>query len=336
LCKKISDCGVTVVIATVAMFESIRLENRAANKNYLEVYLNVPLAVRQERDPKGLYKAATDKGLKYTSVTQGFEEPVNPDLVIKNYGERSPEEAAVMIVSQYATTILAKQTDQRVALIGEFDEDLSRSRVQYWDSYYQKRKAPITPSSFALLCNENFLDNNCHILEFGCGNGRDSFYFAKSHRVSAIDESIVVVESNRSRALQEGVLNIDFLHGEFGTKMAGLPGEVDAVYARFVIHAIPEEAETRALLESRRLLKHGGKLFLEFRTTQDPLMSKGQQLSGTERIMDHYRRFIDFSEFCLMLADIGFVLDYSIEKQGLASYGSDDPVVGRVVATVRK
>jgi adenylylsulfate kinase-like enzyme/SAM-dependent methyltransferase len=332
LCKKISECGVTVVIATVAMFEAVRLENRASNARYLEIYLDVPLKVRQERDPKGLYKAAAAKGLDPAAVTIGFEEPLNPDLIIKNYGGKSPEEAASLIVAEYSVTKLATQPYQRVGLLGELAGGLNLSRTQYWDSYYQKRKAPINPSSFALFCNENFLDKHCHMLEFGCGNGRDSFYFSKSHRVTAIDESKVVIDANQSRADQEGVLSIDFLHGEFGTKITGLPREVDAVYARFVIHAMPEEAETRALLESWRLLKNGGKLFLEFRTTQDSLINKGEQLSETERVTDHYRRFIDFSKFCLKLAELGFALEYKIEKQGLASCGGDDPVVGRVVA----
>jgi bifunctional enzyme CysN/CysC len=332
LCKKISDCGVTVVIATIAMFEAVRIENRASNTNYLEVYLNVPLEVRQDRDPKGLYKAATSKGIIASAVTVGFEEPLNPDLIIQNYGDKSPEDAATLIVSEYLLTKIPKQLNQQVDKAVELVRNLNLTRTEYWDSYYQKRKAPISPSSFSLFCNENFLNKHCHILEFGCGNGRDSFYFSKSHRITAIDESKVVVESNRARADQEGILSIDFLHGEFGTEITGLPREVDAVYARFVIHAMTEEAETRALLESWRLLKNGGKLFLEFRTTQDSLMNKGEQLSGTERITDHYRRFVDFSKFCLKLAELGFVLEYSIEKQGLASFGNDDPVVGRIVA----
>ncbi len=329
LCKKISDCGVTVVIATVAMFESVRLENRNSNDKYFEVYLDVPLEIRQERDPKGLYKAAKDKGMSSALLTQGFEEPTNPDLIIDNHGENTPKIAAELIVFEYSKCNLTKSLPKRVELVG----DIHTNRTHYWDSYYQKRKAPISPSSFALFCKENFLDRHCHILEFGCGNGRDSFYFSKSHRVSAIDESKVVVDSNRTRADQEGILNIDFLHGEFGTEIAGLPNEVDAVYARFVIHAMSEEAETRSLHESWRLLKNGGKLFLEFRTTHDPLIKEGEQLSVTERVTDHYRRFVDFQKFCKKLLDIGFKLDYSIEKQGLASFGNDDPVVGRVVAS---
>jgi len=328
LCKKISDAGVTVVISTVAMFESVRMENRASNERYLEVYLEVPYEVREARDPKGLYRAAKYKSANIVGVSTDLEEPVNPDLIIKNYGEIQPDFAATLIVSNYLNVKATKQEVYRTHLV----VDSSLDRAQYWDSYYKMRKAPINPSSFALFCNENYLDKNCHILEFGCGNGRDAFYFSKAHRVTAIDESVVVVEANQTRAMQEGILSIDFLHGAFGAEIAGLPSEVDAVYARFVMHAMPEDAETRALSESWRLLKNNGKLFLEFRTINDPLMAKGEHLNETERITDHYRRFIDFKKFCAKLADIGFYLEYSVEKQGLAAYGNDDPIVGRVVA----
>lgn len=326
LCKKIADCGVTVVIATVAMFEKVRQENRSSNERYLEVYLDVPLDVRQERDPKGLYKAAAARGGEALAVN-GLEEPVNPDLVIKNYGETLPESAALEIARQYLHLDLGKRILIGSSQFADFDP-----RTQYWDMYYQKRKAPINPSPFALFCKENYLNSHCHILEFGCGNGRDSFYFSKSHRVTAIDESGVVIETNKSRAVQEGLLSIDFLHGKFGSEISGLPNEVDAIYARFVIHAMPEDAETRALYESWRLLKNGGMLFLEFRTIHDPLIGKGKEVSSTERITDHYRRFIDFPIFCEKLTNIGFKITYSIEKQGLATYGNDDPIVGRVVA----
>jgi bifunctional enzyme CysN/CysC len=335
LCHKISECGVTVVIATIAMFESVRIENRASNDTYFEVYLNVPFAVREERDPKGLYKAAAVKLTNADGFLAGLEEPVNPDLVIDNYGEVSPELAASLIVEKFHEFRSREGVSQKAGFEGSAIEDVNRSRSLYWDSYYSKRKAPINPSSFALFCNENYFESHCHVLEFGCGNGRDSFYFAKTHRVTAVDDSNVVVDSNRIRALQEGVLSVNFLHGEFGREIAGLPIEVDAVYGRFVIHAMPEESEARVLLESWRLLRNGGRLFLEFRTIRDPLMNEGAPIGESERVTDHYRRFIDFEELCAKLLAIGFSLDFTIEKQGLAAHGNDDPVVGRVVATKR-
>lgn len=334
LCKKISDCGVTVVIATIAMFESVRIENRASNERYLEVYLDVPLAVREERDPKGLYRAGTARLSNIAGFPAGLEEPVNPDLVIENYGAMLPEVAASRIVAKYSALFgTANEISQEINFDNKLVEGINPNRIQYWDSYYKKRKAPINPSSFAIFCNENYLDRHCRLLEFGCGNGRDSFYFAQTHRVTAIDESRVVVKASRTRALQEGILSLDFIHGEFGREIPGLPTEVDAIYGRFVIHAMLEDAETRALRESWRLLRNGGKLFLEFRTTQDPMMAKGSKFGKTERITDHYRRFIDFKEFCVKISSFKFSLDFAIEKQGLATLGSDDPIVGRVVAT---
>lgn len=333
LCKKLADSGILVVIATIAMFESVRKENRLSNEHYFEVFLDVPLDIRSERDPKGLYKAAAIKHSGNGENVLGLEEPLNPDLIIKNYGGTSPNDAASLIIRNYQIMANQKElatidTTSNTNSNGEFELD----RPKYWDSYYKKRKAPISPSTFALFCQENYLNKQCHILEFGCGNGRDSFYFSKKHRVTAIDESTVVVEANQLRASHEGILNIEFLKGEYGTQINGLPACVDVIYSRFVMHAMSEVAETRALAESWRLLKTGGKLFLEFRTILDPLMEMGIKLSETERKTDHYRRFIDFSLFCKKLEGIGFFIEYRIEKQGLATYGNDDPVVARIVA----
>lgn len=331
LCKKIADENITVVIAAVAMFEAVREENRAANQNYLEVYLDVPFGIRQERDPKGLYKALEQKSISESDFITGLEAPNNPDLRIDNYGENSPDRVASNIVDTYLNLVTQKKESYSPSTHANIKQ-LVEDRTQYWDKYYQNRKAPITPSSFALFCSENYLNSHCHVLEFGCGNGRDAFYFAKFHRVTAIDASGVVVESNTTRAKQEAILSIDFLHGEFGGEITGLPNEVDAVYARFVIHAMPENIETLALEQSWKLLKEDGKLLLEFRTTQDPLMKKGESISEKERVTDHYRRFIDFTNLCEKLESIGFTIDFSVEKQGLAKHGDDDPVVGRVVA----
>jgi adenylylsulfate kinase-like enzyme len=247
LCKKLADSGITVIIATIAMFEAVRKENRVSNSRYLEVYLDVPLEIRVERDPKGLYKAAAARGASDRENTPGLEVPESPDLVIRNYAEISPADAASQIVSSYKSLLDGSDLVEE-AVDGAADVETGRS--EYWDSYYKKRSAPIAPSSFALFCSENYLTDHCHLLEFGCGNGRDSFYFSKNHRVTAIDESGVVVEANRVRALQEGMMSIDFIHGQYGMPLSGLPARVDAIYSRFVIHAMPEDAETRALEES--------------------------------------------------------------------------------------
>lgn len=324
LCRKICGDGVTVVIATIAMFESVRAENRAANRRYFEVYLDVPHEVRAERDPKGIYRAATKPG-DAVHLTAGLEEPQHPDIVIKNFGNVTPEAAANAILQKY----LQDQESQAGPAPAPAD---GQGRAGYWDAYYEKRRAPINPSSFAIFCHENFFDNHSRVLEFGCGNGRDAFYFSKKHRVTGIDQSSVVIQANRQRASDEGILSIDFLEGKFGDDITGLPDAVDVVYGRFVMHAMPLEDEVRALKCAGRLLTPGGRLFLEFRTDNDPLMQKGQVVGANERVTDHYRRFINFDAFCERLATYGFSIDFRLERSGLAKHGDEDPTVGRVIA----
>jgi len=329
LCKKICGDGVTVVIATIAMFESVRAENRAANRRYFEVYLDVPHVVRAERDPKGIYQAATKPGV-VVHLTSGLEEPLHPDIVIKNFGNVTPEAAADVVLQKYLQGPKAVPVPAPAA--GE-------GRDGYWDAYYEKRRAPINPSSFAIFCHENFFGNHSRVLEFGCGNGRDAFYFSKRHRVTGIDQSSVVIHANRQRASDEGILSMDFLKGKFGDDITGLPDAVDVVYGRFVMHAMPFEDEVRALQFAARLLTPGGRIFLEFRTDNDPLMQKGQvvgvkgQVVGVdERVTDHYRRFINFDAFCERLETYGFSIDFRLERCGLAKHGDEDPTVGRVIA----
>ena len=335
LCQAISNSGVTVVIAAIAMFETVRIENRASNQRYLEVYLDVPLMLRKERDPKGIYRAAEARISDPAGSGYGQDEPLNPDLIIANYGDTTAEISASLIVERYLElTFKAVVPDIHIVYNSPLSVT-SSNRIKYWDTYYKNRKAPISPSSFALFCGENYLDQSCHILEFGCGNGRDSFFFSTNHTVTAIDESRVVIEAIQSRAHQERISSLNFFLGEFGRDIPGLPNEVDAVYGRFVLHAMDEDAETRVLSEAWRILKNDGKLLLEFRTTKDPLMAKGRQLGATERFTDHYRRFIDFEELLLKLSIIGFDFDYAVENKGLATYGRDDPFVGRIVATKR-
>ncbi|HET8744039.1 MAG TPA: adenylyl-sulfate kinase [Ramlibacter sp.] len=328
LCRKICGDGITVVIATIAMFESVRSENRAANPLYFEAYLDVPLQIRAERDPKGIYRAARKTG-DVSTAGAGQEEPRHPDIVIRNFDPVTPEAAAAQILERYLRKL---EIAGQIAAPAPASPS-SENRAGYWDSYYGKRRAPIHPSAFALFCEANFFGTHSRVLEFGCGNGRDAFHFSKRHRVTAIDRSAVAIEANRRRAADEGILSIDFIQGTFGDAIPGLPEAVDAVYGRFVLHAMTEEEEVRALKCAARLLPPGGRLLLEFRTDKDRLMNEGVAVGANERVTDHYRRFINFDQFCRGLERFGFSIDFRLERDGLAKYGDDDPTVGRVIAT---
>ncbi|MEM1218295.1 MAG: adenylyl-sulfate kinase [Bacteroidota bacterium] len=61
--------------------------------DFLEIYINAPLEVCEDRDVKGLYQKARSGAIKgFTGIDSPYEEPVNPDLEIKT-NEMTIEEA---------------------------------------------------------------------------------------------------------------------------------------------------------------------------------------------------------------------------------------------------
>jgi adenylylsulfate kinase len=66
---------------------------------FVEVYVDVPLEVAEQRDPKGLYKKARAGEIKdFTGISAPYEEPNNPEITIKTH-EYSVEECVLQIVN---------------------------------------------------------------------------------------------------------------------------------------------------------------------------------------------------------------------------------------------
>ena len=330
LCRHLAASGINVIIATVAMFEEVREWNRSNIPNYLEVFLRVPVDVLIKRDPKGLYKKFVNDTSSESVLSDMFELPNASDLIIDNYDKCSPEEAEWKVVNTfiqklvYGTPVLESEKER-----ARFKEGI----VEYWNKTYTQNAPPTEPSSFAHFCFENYVDKGDCILEFGCGNGRDAFFFAQTNTVTAIDPSSVAIEGNKKHALQTTFNdNIEFKEGIFGEVALSPDSETDIVYSRFVMHAMNEESENIALQEASSALKTGGLFLLEFRTINDELANKGFSIGSNEKVTDHYRRFIDSSIFIEKLKMHGFDIVYFIESIGLAKLGDDDPVVARIAA----
>ncbi|KAG6008077.1 hypothetical protein E4U43_000224 [Claviceps pusilla] len=65
---------------------------------FVEVFVQVPLEVAEKRDPKGLYKKARAGEIKdFTGISAPYEEPTQPEIVIKTH-ENSVEECVAQIV----------------------------------------------------------------------------------------------------------------------------------------------------------------------------------------------------------------------------------------------
>ncbi|CAI5759997.1 unnamed protein product [Candida verbasci] len=65
---------------------------------FVEVYIDVPIEIAEQRDPKGLYKKAREGIIKeFTGISAPYEAPENPEIHVKNYN-LSIEEAAEQIL----------------------------------------------------------------------------------------------------------------------------------------------------------------------------------------------------------------------------------------------
>lgn len=87
VCRILADTGVIVLASLVSPFraerEHVRALHAEAGIPFLEVFVDVPLAVAESRDPKGLYRKARAGEIKdFTGVHQPYEAPAACDLTL--------------------------------------------------------------------------------------------------------------------------------------------------------------------------------------------------------------------------------------------------------------
>ena len=71
-------------------------------ENFVEVFMDTPVEVCEERDVKGLYAKARQamqegKPMGFTGVDDPYEPPVNPEITLKGYGSSAEENAYTIL-----------------------------------------------------------------------------------------------------------------------------------------------------------------------------------------------------------------------------------------------
>lgn len=205
--------------------------------------------------------------------------------------------------------------------------------VRYWNQYYSKNSAmPLgNESKFARDILPKISDKGTSLIEFGCGNGRDSLFFAeKGLDVTGVDASGNAIEMLKER---NTFPNARFLCEDFTGESVIFKVQHDYCYCRFTLHAIAEMQEQYALRNARDTLKTGGMLFIEARSIKDDICGLGKCIGENSYIYnDHFRRFIDKDKLVNNLESGGFGIASEQEGRGFAPYGEEDPVVIRIIA----
>jgi len=99
--KLMVDAGLIVSTAFISPFRAERQMARAlvADGEFIEIFIDTPLGIAEERDPKGLYKKARRGDLKnFTGIDSPYEKPEAPELTIDTT-MHSPEQAAEAVVA---------------------------------------------------------------------------------------------------------------------------------------------------------------------------------------------------------------------------------------------
>ena len=107
--KLFIDAGIVVIAAFIAPYQKDResIKNMVGPENYVEVFVNTPLEVCEQRDVKGLYAKARKGEIKnMTGISAPYEQPINPNVEVLN--EQNIEESVESIFKTIKNQIRLK------------------------------------------------------------------------------------------------------------------------------------------------------------------------------------------------------------------------------------
>lgn len=98
--KLMVDAGLIVIVSAISPLRADRAlarESLSGRAPFVEVFVDVPIAVAESRDPKGLYRRARAGTLpQFTGIGSPYEAPTDPDIRI-DAATQSPEQAVARI-----------------------------------------------------------------------------------------------------------------------------------------------------------------------------------------------------------------------------------------------
>jgi len=110
--RLMADAGLIVLVSAISPF---RAERRMARElmdpgTFFEVFVDVPLSVAEQRDPKGLYrKARRGELLNFTGIDSPYEAPEQPELRIDTTTVPADEGAALVLSQLRAANIIPER-----------------------------------------------------------------------------------------------------------------------------------------------------------------------------------------------------------------------------------
>jgi len=164
---------------------------------------------------------------------------------------------------------------------------MDKKEKEYWESKWDNRpeekENDFAKRSFDLIKNKKFKK----ILDLGCGDGRDSKYFAKKGlEVVGVDFSesgIKKIQQNKAeniKILNKNIEDIVFPNNSF-----------DIVYAHLSLHYFNNETTDKIFNKIYDILKPDGYFFVKCKSTDDSLFGVGEKMGKNMYKKSHTRHF---------------------------------------------
>ena len=113
--KLLARNGVIVIVALISPYRETRAYAKEQIQNTFEVFVNAPLDVCIERDPKGLYKKALAGEIKqFTGIDDPYEEPLAPDIIVETDKEDVDESVNKILAMIHSKGMLSDDVFEKI------------------------------------------------------------------------------------------------------------------------------------------------------------------------------------------------------------------------------
>ena len=131
VCKLLSRNGVVAIASAISPYREVRDFVRRDIARFVEVYCRCALDVLVERDVKGLYKKALAGEIdNFTGVSDPYEEPLNPEVIVDTDEETSEQSIEKIIAKLEELGYIPEAPEEEEEVYSEEEEKMLEDRLR--------------------------------------------------------------------------------------------------------------------------------------------------------------------------------------------------------------